>query len=179
LLNVGFALVSHQPPTEEQQDWVGRSVTMLLRPGICNTTTNVPPKLEWSTLGGGMAARVETKSVALLKIHSVTNSPNNKNKEGRDDDNNNEAEEQERNCFFTLTTTEGEVHVFETIATEESDRLVSGIKNLVARLSTQLISGDTNAFADFYNNNSNSGESDAIQFTPEEAMLRLSHSFFD
>jgi hypothetical protein len=175
LLNVGFALVSHQPPTEEQPDWIGRSVTMLLRPGICNAKTTAPPQLEWSTMGGGMAPRVETKSVALLKIHSVTNSPTDdeNNQEGRDD--NDEA--QERNCFFTLTTNQGEVHVFETIATEESDRSVSGIKNLVARLSTQLISGDTNAFADFYNNNS--GEPNEIKFTPDEAMVRLSHSFFD
>jgi hypothetical protein len=181
LLNVGFALVNHQPPTEEQQDWIGRSVTMLLRPGICNAETTAPPQLVWSTMGGGMATRVETRSVALLKIHSITNSPtDDDDDEGRDDNNGHDDnnDEQERNCFFTLTTNEGEVHVFETIATEESDRLVSGIKNLVARLSAQLISGDEKAFADFYNS-SGRGESEEIQFTPEEAMVRLSHSFFD
>jgi hypothetical protein len=67
------------------------------------------------------------------------------------------------------------VHVFETTATEESDRLVNGIKNLVARLSAQLISGDVKAFGDFYNNSTEPGE---MKFTPEEAMVRLSHSFF-
>ena len=120
----------------------------------------------------------------MLKIHSVTNSPTDNNKNDSPDD------DEERNCFFTLTTQDGQVHVFETIATEESDRLVKGIQNLVARLSTQLIAGDVNAVCDFYNNSNNnnnnnnsnnniSGEAEKMEFTPEEAMVRLSHSFFD
>ena len=80
------------------------------------------------------------------------------------------------NCFFSLTTKDGEVHLFESITEEDCDRLVRGVKNLTARFTNQLISGDTNAITDFY---SNLGETDDVRLSSEEAMIKISHLLFD
>jgi hypothetical protein len=194
LLNDGFTLVYHVPPRpfekngeEEEadvqdQDWLGRSVTMTLQPGTCNADKVVPPQIVWKTMGGGMASSVETRSVPLLEIHSIASAPGDDSVETRDDEqgggsqNNYNSADDELNCIFTLTANDGEVHVFESITAEESLRLVRGVKNLAARLSNQLISGHTNAVSDFY---SNHGETDDIKLSIDDAMARLSHSFFD
>ena len=177
-MNVGFALVYHQP-TDDGEDWIGRSVTLVLRPGICNVQQVVPPMLEFTTMGGGKGNEVETRVVKLLDIHSIATSPN--AEEMRDDMEDGEEEaggeaDDDLQCFFTITTKDGEVHVMEAITPDESQRLVTGIKNLSARLSKQLIAGDARLLTDFYDNQ---GEPEEIQFSPEEAMIRLSHSFFD
>ena len=145
---------------------------MLLRPGICNAIQVVQPKLEWSTLGGGLALHVETHSIGLLDIHSLSTSGG-VIEETRDDD---ESDTEMMNCFFTMTSNTGDVYVFETTTPAEAERMVQGIKNIAARLTAELISGDSNALLDFYNN---TGEADAIRFSPDEAMLRLSNAFFD
>jgi hypothetical protein len=181
-LNVGFPLVHHQPARAEpdddddsiteQEDWLGRSVTMILRPGTCNALRVVQPQLEWSTLGGGMAVEIETRSIGLLDIHSISTSALEENR----DDEEEESDGEDLLCFFTITTKAGHVHVFESITSEQSFRLVSGIKNISARISAQLISGDINAFTEFYRN---AGETEDVRFSPPQAMVRLSHSFFD
>ena len=43
----------------EEGDWVGRSVTLILRPGICNRLQVQAPYLEWVTMGGGLNNVVE------------------------------------------------------------------------------------------------------------------------
>jgi hypothetical protein len=121
---------------------------------------------------GGIQKDIETKSVSLLNIHSLAAS--NSEETGEDDDD--DDDDENILCFFTLTTSEGDVHVFEAITADESHRLVIGIKNVAARFSNQLIAGDTRAFTDFYDNH---GGAEDVRFTPEEAMGRLSHSFFD
>jgi hypothetical protein len=176
-LNFGYALVHHYQPATNEDDLIGRSVTLILRPGICNAIQVVPPQLEWSTMGGGQQTEIETKSIGLLDIHSIAAS----NAEDQNDDNRGdevveEEDDDDMQCFFSVTTKQGHVHVMEAITSDESLRLVAGIKNIVARLSKQLIVGDVHAVSDFYEN---SGEPDEIRLTPEEAMVRLSHSFFD
>lgn len=173
ILNVGFALIYHQS-SNEGEDWVGRSVTLVLKPGVCNLQEVVQPAFEFTSMGGGTQTGVETISVGLLDIHSIAASPN--AEEMRDDMEDNEDADDELQCFFTITTNEGEVHVLEGITPEQSRRQLTGIKNLSARLSRQLIGGDAHALADFYDNH---GESDEIRLSPEEAMVRLSHSFLD
>jgi hypothetical protein len=144
---------------------------VILRPGTCNAFEVVPPKLEWSTMGGGTQNSTVTKSVSLLKIHSLAVSNSEETREDDDDD-----DDEDLLCFFTLTTSEGDVHIFEAITADESHRIVIGIKNVAARFSNQLIAGDTRAFTDFYDNY---GGAKDVRFTPEEAMGRLSHSFFE
>ena len=147
---------------------------MTLLPGICNALEVEQPQILWKTMGGGNH-EIETRSIGLLDIHNIGTS---RGEETRDDEEDEifEDNEDDMNCFFTITTSDGDVHVFESIIPDDSERLVRGVKNLIARFANQVISGDANAIAEFY---SNHGESDDIRLTSDEAMVKLSHSFFD
>lgn len=174
-------MVNHQQlvddTSDDESDWIGRSVTLILRPGICNTLQVQAPYLEWATLGGGQQDGVETTAISLLDVHSIATS--NEDDVQKIDDGTSHDDEEEKedlDCFFYLTTKQGQIHVMEAITADESQRLVAGVKNLTSRLSRQLIAGDTNVLADFFDN---SQEPDEIKVTIEEAMVRVSHALLD
>lgn len=186
-------MVNHQQTSDdnengdEEGDWVGRSVTLILKPGTCNSRVVQAPYLEWSTLGGGQQSGIETTAVSLLDIHSIASSniedmemddgENPNNEAGKDDDDDDDEEEKEDlQCFFSLTTKQGQIYVMEAITADESQRLVAGIKNLASRLSKQLVAGDKAVLSDFFDN---SQDSDDIRVTEEEAMNRVSHLMLD
>ena len=150
----------HLPSKNGQDDWVGRSVTMILRPGICNAETVTQPLLLWSTMGGGKERNIETRWVGLLDIYSIIPSFT--------EDIHDDELDDEYWCFFTLTTNKGEVHIFEAITPEESQKLVIGIKNIAARLSSFLILSDNVAVHEYYDNQ---GEDESIQLSSNEAMI--------
>ena len=129
-------------------------------------------------MGGGRHATVTTTSVGLFDIHSIANSVMNEDVEPPhpDDEDHADTDDDELNCFLTLTTKLGEVHILEAITADTSQRIVSGIRNMAARLANQLVRGDPHALLDFYDN---SQEPSEIRLTPEEAMARLSHMFLD
>lgn len=175
LLNVGYALVNHEQLVDDltdeatDGDWVGRSVTLILRPGVCNAVQVRPPCLEWATMGGGQRITIETTTISLLDIYSIATS----DIDATSDDPESEEEVQ---CFFTLTTKSGQVFVMEAITADESQRLVAGVKNLVSRLTRQLIRGDETLLSDFFDN---ADEPDDIRFGSQEALVRLSHFVLD
>lgn len=186
LLNVGYALVHHEQliaddnddddNDEDEGDWVGRSVTLIMRPGICNAIQVNAPCLEWSTLGGGLQTSIETKAVSLLDIYSIK--PSNIEdalEEEVEEDNNGDAQE-ELQSFFTLTTKQGKVYVMEAITADEAQRIVAGVKNLTSRISKQIIAGDATVLSDFFDN---SQEPHEIRLSLEEAMVRLSNSLME
>ena len=168
----------------EEGDWVGRSVTLILRPGICNRLQVQAPYLEWVTMGGGLNNVVESTALSLLDIHSVStsNAEDMKLREDGEDQKDEDAStgDQEENedlqCLFSLTTKQGQIYVMEAITADESQRLVAGVKNLSSSLSRQLIAGDVNVLADFFDN---AQEPDEIRLSEEEAMLRVSHALLD
>jgi hypothetical protein len=121
-------------------------------------------------MGGGMARSVVTRSVGLMQVHSVSQS----SEEPSDSREEEEAVDQPQ-CYFTITTTDGEVHVFETASPEDCSKLVRGMQHLIARFCSQVIKGDSNAVLDFYLANDPAN----IRFTPEEAMMRISHTLLD
>ena len=157
-------------------------MTLILRPGTCNSLLIQAPYLEWATLGGGQQTDIETTSVSLLDIHSIATSTaedmdlddDDSNSEQKDDDY--EAEQEDLQCFFSLTTKEGKVFVMEAITADESQRLVVGVKNLVSRLAKQLVAGDKTVLSDFFDN---VNDTDDIRLSTEEAMNRLSHLLLD
>jgi len=109
LLKNGFALVYHQPSLtieEENADWQGRSVTMNFKPGVCNALEVFQPEIEWSTMGGGKDKKILTRSVSMLDIHSIAVSSTNDMR-----DNLEAGEQEEIQCFFTMTTKSGDIHV--------------------------------------------------------------------
>ncbi|CAJ1932115.1 unnamed protein product [Cylindrotheca closterium] len=174
LLKSGFALVYHQPSLtieEEKADWQGRSVTMNFKTGVCNALEVFQPEIEWSTMGGGKETKILTRSVSLLDIHSVSVS-------SADDmrDNLEAGEIEEIQCFFTLTTKTGDIHVFEAMHINESKRLVLGIKNISGRYSNLVVAGDPRVVVEYFDNSSDPQE---IRLPFERAIVQVSHAFLD
>lgn len=172
LLNVAFALVYHQPSLtieEEKADWQGRSVTMNFKAGVCNALEVFQPEIEWSTMGGGKDTKILTRSVSLIDIHSITVS-------STDDmrDNLEPGESEEIQCFFTLTTKSGDIHVFEAMNIKESNRLVLGIKNISGRYSSLIVAGDPRVMVEFFDNSADPQE---IRLPFERAIVQVSHAF--
>lgn len=125
-----------------------------------------------------MSRSVVTRSVGLLQVHSVGQSADEpaqeEENESREDDVTVAATAIDQpQCYFTITSDDGEVHVFETASPEDCTKLVRGMQHLIARFSSQVVRGDTSAIMDFYNLK----DPAEIRFTPEEAMMRVSHSF--
>lgn len=172
----GIPLLYHQPPSDPNvEDWTGRSVKMFVIPGNSNGDKMLQPTLEWSTMGGGWSrtgtSNVVTTSVDLLSIHSLLDSSD--VEEERDDDG---ADV----CFFTITTKAGNVHVFEAQSYEERDRIVNGLKNVIARLAYHLVAGDVQVSTELYSEDDGlmSGELPSLRTRPQ-AMNDFSHSFLD
>lgn len=70
MLNVGFTLISHIS-VDGDDSWVGRTVQMAFRPGVCSSRKVVQPSIEWKTVAGGKSHIVETRSLKLLNINAV------------------------------------------------------------------------------------------------------------
>lgn len=161
---------------------------MTLRPGVCTASTLEHPCIEWMTMGGGKEQTIESVSIGLFDIDSVAMSSL---RDGLDGDNNDfatDCDTDDLDCFFTLTSKDGEIHLFEALSPKESQRIVNGIRNVAARLSAMLIAGDTAVVAEFYDTVQFSGmdfdgtaveEATQSELSKDEIMLRLSHSFLE
>eukprot|EP00529_Nitzschia_sp_RCC80_P016286 CAMPEP_0113488634 /NCGR_PEP_ID=MMETSP0014_2-20120614/26118_1 /TAXON_ID=2857 /ORGANISM="Nitzschia sp." /LENGTH=670 /DNA_ID=CAMNT_0000382353 /DNA_START=195 /DNA_END=2207 /DNA_ORIENTATION=- /assembly_acc=CAM_ASM_000159 len=193
VLNVGFTLVYHQA-IDNDESWVGRTVTMALRPGVCTATSLQHPYIEWTSMGGGKVQTIETVSIGLFDINTVAVSSLNVGGSGEGDETGVAANcsDEELDCFFTITSRDGEVHLFEALSPTESQIIVNGIRNIVARLSTLLVAGDLAVVTEYYDTSSFFGGNDFIENTSaaangtkqsvlstDEIMLRLSHSFLE
>jgi hypothetical protein len=212
MLNVGYTLIYHKSIDDEY--WVGRTVSLIYRPGICSTRTVIQPVIEWKTMIGGKSTVVETRTMTLLNIDAISTS-NARGDERQPTPTSNDGSpnpssgnvikwggaggttsdattnwcnstlalgemgdlEEEFECFFTITSQDGEVHLFEALNTEDAQRIVAGIRCNAYRLSNLLIEGNSNALmTDFYDN---TGEPTETRLSAPEAMNRLSHAFLD
>lgn len=173
ITNSGFVLLFLQPLTEgslDSEDWNGRTVTMILSKGqVIPSSDLIGPKLEWSTVRGGQAMDVATTSVDLLDIVSIE----------MDED-----EDDEESCLFNITTNAGDVHIFEATSVEERDRIVNGLKTVIARWSYHLVTGDTTATSELYNlsvvNRRRSTQEELPSLpNPSLAMNRVAHQLLE
>ena len=123
-------------------------------------------------MGGGKDVNVGTESVGLFEIDAVAVS----NIQNELDPVSSQQYEEELDCFFSITSKQGDVYMFEAISAEESQRIVSGIKNISFRLSSQVIAGDSKAVADFFDN---SKEPEATHLRKNAAMLKISNAYLD
>ncbi|KAG7367947.1 hypothetical protein IV203_030690 [Nitzschia inconspicua] len=171
LLNVGFTLVYHTS-LDDEDDWIGRTVNLYFRPGVCSARTVVGPAIEWKTMGGGKAREMERQSIGLLEIDTVMVS----NIRNELDPASNQQYDDELDCFFSITSQWGEVFLFEALSAEESHRIVTGIKSIAFRLSSHIIAGDSKAVADYFDN---SNEPTDTQLRTNAAMMKISHAFLD
>ena len=194
MLNVGYTLIYHKSIDDE--NWIGRTVNLIYRPGICSTRTIIQPVIEWKTMTGGTSTVVETRTMKLLNIDAISTS-NARGDERQPTLTSNDGSlnattnwcnstlapggmgdlEDEFDSFFTITSQDGEIHLFEALTTEDAQRIVAGIRCNAYRLSNLLIEGDSNALmTDFYDN---TGEPTETRLSAPEAMNRLSHAFLD
>jgi len=171
MLNIGYTLIYHKSIDDEC--WVGRTVNLIFRPGICSARTILQPVIEWKTMEGGKSNTAETRTMKLLNIAAISRS-NNDNSNARD----NGGDQDEFDCFFTITSQDGDIYLFEALNSNDSKRIVSGIKYNAYLLSNLLIEGNAKALlmADFYDN---SEEPEQSRLTSTEVMSRLSHAFLD
>ena len=166
---------------------------------IISSSRSSEPKLVWTTLGGGKKKMAARCSVSLLAIQSISTF-----KEticDRDDMVFYSKEEEERTttscgvnvsqmdeadeediCFFSITTKEGDVQVFEAATPRERDLLVVGLKNVIARLSFHLVVGDAGGLSELYCEQSKAalspGELPSCS-SPMINMNRIAHALMD
>ncbi len=166
--SVGILLTYFKVPTggENVDDIPSSFVNLSIKPGLSRGARLLEPKLCWSEVG---EQENEEYSLSLLGIHSINTSLN-----GADDD---------QTQFFTITTNEGEVHVFEAPTILERHNVVNGIRNVVAWLSYHLVMGNMASGTKLVSNldeeqGHQSGELPSLR-TPAQAMNDLSHSFLD
>jgi len=197
MLNVGYTLIYHKSMDEE--NWIGRTVNLVFRPGICSKRTIIQPVIEWKTMIGGKSKCVENRTLTLLNIDAISTSNSRGNEKRPASPENNTGSggdtatldwcnstlalgemgdsDDEFNCFFTITSQDGDIHLFEALNSEDAQRIVAGIRCNAYRLSNSLIEGNTNALmTDFYDN---SNEPPETQLSAPEVMNRLSHVFLD
>mmetsp|Transcript_8295 Transcript_8295/g.12711 ORF Transcript_8295/g.12711 Transcript_8295/m.12711 type:complete len:447 (+) Transcript_8295:235-1575(+) len=175
IIKQGVPLLYHQPPSKEDEDWAGKSVVLILKQGNSGGENIIQPRLEWSTMGGGFSDIV-TKSVELLDIYAVHDSTG--VEEERDDTVQNAEQEI---TLFSITTKKGVVHVFEAQTPQERDRIVNGLKNLIARFAYFLIAGDANISSELFaeeDPDDTTGELPSLK-KPSQAMGAISHAFLD
>ena len=173
----GFDLLCLQAPHSSQNktdDWKGRSVTMVLEPGTNGDRFAIQPKIVWATMpGGNHTSRIKT-SISLLRIHSIDTTVSHSSNflEGNDED---------ELCYLSITTDEGNVHLFEASSVPQRDMIVKGLRNIVARLAFQLVIGDVGATTEFYDANKGSGPDQELHSLaiPRQNLDRISHILLD
>jgi hypothetical protein len=123
-------------------------------------------------MGGGKMTGVETESIGLFQIDAVVVS----NIRNELDPVSSQQYDDELDCFFSITSQNGEVFLFEALSAEESQRIVTGIKSVIFWLSSHIIEGDSKAVADYFDNSREPPES---QLRRNAAMMRISHAYLD
>jgi hypothetical protein len=158
------------PPHNTTLDWKGRTVVLMIEPG--KGSSSFEPRLEWTTVPGGIHYESETTSIALLEIHSISTNTK-RNPYGnpladtshpvphyQHDDNESSVHEprhmdddlDSKLCFLTITTNKGDVYILEAPTVEEKNQIVNGLRNILARLSFHLVTGDVAATSELYHN---------------------------
>lgn len=156
---------------EEGTTWAGRTVTMAIAPSAA--------RLEWTTVAGGQRSGTATLAVDLLAILAIDT-------EVMEDDNDDKKKDAAATttceCIFTITTDTGAVHIFEATSMEERDRIVHGLRTLLARWAFQLVAGDTTATSELYNTNNGRVAGQLLlppPQNPEDTMNRIAHQLLD
>jgi hypothetical protein len=142
------------------------SVTWSTRTGSNNSISSIKsmtppivkhPRLQWMSVAGGLTTGVSTTSVDLLNIQAVSAFGDDTEKDVSTIDNNHpstgiESSSSNELCFFTVTTSDGIVHMFEATSRDERNRIVKGLRCIIARLSFHLISGNPVSVSELYCN---------------------------
>ena len=180
VVNDGIPLMFHYEAEPDggpgaPPEWRGKSVTMFLRQGSYQASQIVHPRLEWPTPEQEWTTE-KPCTVNLMDIQSINDSSED---DVRDDI---EAETTELMdlCFFSITTKDGEVYMFESASPAERDWIVTGLKNVIVRLSYHLTIGDPAVSSELFGAEYEFGSGDLPTLkTPVQAMNEVAHAFLD
>ena len=94
-----------------------------------------------------------------------------------------ESGEGEKSCFFTVTSGNGAVFVFEAMTPEERDRVSKGLQSVITGLAQALITGDFDKYVALVKDARDEeaeeeGELPSLR-TPAQAMNDIAHSLLD
>mmetsp|Transcript_7725 Transcript_7725/g.8840 ORF Transcript_7725/g.8840 Transcript_7725/m.8840 type:complete len:683 (+) Transcript_7725:379-2427(+) len=170
---VGIWLTFFDTPTEETDNDASFDsilVNMTVKPGVSRGSRMLEPKLYWAGMDDDSSNSTKNKEycISLLGIDSICTSLDAENDETQ---------------YFTITSDEGVVFVFEAPTVSEKYNIVNGIKNVVAWLSYHLVMGNMASGTQLVSNldeeqGDQIGELPSLK-TPTQAMNELSHSFLD
>jgi hypothetical protein len=174
----GVTVLHLQPPESSYNtspNWSGRAVSMMIEPGTASSSPSsgeygetMEPKLEWTILPGGGRFDVYTTSVSLLSIQSIAACVDPDATDGDYLD----------QVYFTIMTHQGDVHIFEANSYDDRERIVNGLRNVIARLAFSLVAGDVHQTHGLYNVGKQSS-STAVVLSPDHAMNQIAHSLLE
>lgn len=121
------------------ESWTGRTVTMCIAKG----SQEHPAQLEWTTVTGGQNHEIMVSSVDLMDILTIDT-------DGIPEDMEDDTTVDGDNCIFTITTDDGNVFLFEANSKDERDRIVNGLKTIIARWARQMVAGEVTATSELY-----------------------------
>jgi hypothetical protein len=110
------------------------------------------PRLQWMSVAGGLTTGVSTTSIDLLNIQAVSAFGEDSEKEERIENGTSIGIDKIEPCFFTVTTADGVVHMFESASSDERNRIVKGLRCIIARLAFNLIAGNPSLVSELYCN---------------------------
>lgn len=192
MMGNGVSLMYLQAPQtlgNDTDDWKGKSIHLTLAAGTNGgDSLSIQPKLVWTIPAGGKLTESIVHDVPILQIHSIRTSASGSTQadaieEDRNDEiENDEYEESDSNlCFITMTTKSGEVHVFEANSLDQRDEIVTGLKNVIARLTFHLVAGDAAASNELYREvrlSEELGDLPSLE-NPNQNMNRITHFLLD
>lgn len=156
-------------------EWKGHSVTMFVKQGSYQGSHIVHPRLEWPTPEQQWTTETPG-TINLMDIQSICDSSED---EVRDDVEADTTEVMDL-CFFSITSKHGQVYMFESASPAERDWIVTGLKNIIVRLSYHLTVGDPAISSELFGAEYEyaSGDLPTLK-TPVQAMNEVAHAFLD
>jgi len=157
-------------------EWKGQQVTMFVRQGNYQGSQILHPRLEWPTPEQQWTTETPG-TVNLMDIQSISDSSED---ELRDDIEADTTELMDL-CFFSITTKNGDVYMFESASPAERDWIVTGLKNVIVRLSYHLTIGDPAVSSELFSAEYDYGSTADLPTlkTPMQAMNEVTHAFLD
>jgi hypothetical protein len=166
IIKTGISLIYHESSssaTTDSTDWVKSSVTLFLHPG--NSTHLRQPILVWATLSivsqmkmamcafddSGSTIEDDWNMISLMDVHSILGDEGD-HEGGCVRAASSAAGAASSSSFFSITSSNGgSVYVFEAPSSEARDYIVRGLRLVIARLTYDIIMGDSKITSDLLN----------------------------
>lgn len=161
LMKTGVRLIYHEcPTTAESTDWVQSTVKLFLRPGNCQGAHPLrQPSLLWAALPVVSRMKVSVvdldiispfnnekgwNMLSLMDVHSILCD------EGDRGEDVGGGGQGRASSFFSITSSNGAVYVFEAPSSEARYYVVRGLRLVISRLTYRMIVGDATIIKELF-----------------------------